>query len=211
MIRTFFDSGVLIAAARSLDPDGERAIQLLEEPNRIFLTSPFVHLEVVPKAIFFKKRLEQSFYDHYFRNALWFREVGKIEAAAQTEAAHSGLSAMDALHLAAAHLSHADEFVTTEKPNRAIHRSGLVKVVYLFPVEEDAAVRIVISGLEARATWRSYSADLLVKCRGLFELAIGGQIVLNPELGAGFLQERLDFGAGGGGLRWVELVGGDLA
>jgi predicted nucleic acid-binding protein len=132
MIRTFFDSGVLIAAARSLDPDGERALQLLEEPDRVFLTSPFVHLEVVPKAIFFNKRLEQAFYDQYFKTAVWFREVGKIEAAAQTEASRAGLGAMDALHLAAAHLSHADEFVTTEKPNRALHRSSLVKVVYLF-------------------------------------------------------------------------------
>ena len=132
MIRTFFDSGVLIAAARSLDPDGERALQLLEEPNRVFLTSPFVHLEVVPKAIFFKKRLERSFYDRYFKNAVWFREVDKIEVAAQTEAAKAGLGAMDALHLAAAHLSRADEFITTEKPNKAIHRSSLVKVVYLF-------------------------------------------------------------------------------
>ena len=132
MIRTFFDSGVLIAAARSLDPDGERALRLLEDPNRVFLTSPFVHLEVVPKAIFFKKQMERSFYDRYFKNAVWFREVDKIEAAAQTEAAKAGLGAMDALHLAAAHLSRADEFITTEKPNKAIHRSSLVKVVYLF-------------------------------------------------------------------------------
>jgi predicted nucleic acid-binding protein len=132
MIRTFFDSGVLIAAARSLDPDGERAVRFLEGPNRVFLTSPFVHLEVVPKAIFFKKRLERSFYDRYFKNAVWFLEVDKIEAAAQTEAARAGLGAMDALHLAAAHLSRADEFITTEKPNKAIHRSSLVKVVYLF-------------------------------------------------------------------------------
>ena len=132
MIRTFFDSGVLIAAARSVGPDRERALRLLEEPNRIFLTSPFVHLEVVPKAIFFKKRLERSFYDRYFANAVWFREVDQIEAAAQTEAARAGLGAMDALHLAAAHLSRADEFITTEKPNRVIHRSSLVKVVYLF-------------------------------------------------------------------------------
>jgi hypothetical protein len=132
MIRTFLDSGVLIAAARSLDPDRERALQLLEEPNRAFLTSPFVYLEVVPKAIFFKKRLERSFYDRYFAHALWFREVDKIEVAAQTEAARAGLGAMDALHLAAAHLSRADEFITTEKPNKAIHRSSLVKVVYLF-------------------------------------------------------------------------------
>jgi hypothetical protein len=44
----------------------------------------------------------------------------------------AGLGAMDALHLAAAHLSHADEFVTTEKPDKAIYRSSLVNVVYLF-------------------------------------------------------------------------------
>ena len=132
MIGTFFDSGVLIAAIRSVGPDRERALQVLEEPNRVFLTSPFVHLEVVPKSIFYKKRLERSFYDRYFANAEWYREVGKIEAAAHTEAAKAGLGAMDALHLAAAHLSRADEFITTEKPNKAIHRSSLVKVVYLF-------------------------------------------------------------------------------
>ena len=117
MIRTFLDSGVLIAAARSLDRDGERALKFLDDPSRVFLTSPFVHLEVVPKAIFFKKRLERSFYDRYFTNAEWYREVGKIEAAARAEAAKAGL---------------ADEFITTEKPNKAIHRSSLVKVVYLF-------------------------------------------------------------------------------
>ena len=132
MIRTFLDSGVLIAAARLLGPDAERALKLLEDPNRLFLTSPFVYLEVVPKAIFFRKQVERSFYDRYFKNAVWFREVDKIEALAQTEAAKAGLGAMDALHLAAAHLSRADEFITTEKPNKAIHRSSLVKVVYLF-------------------------------------------------------------------------------
>jgi predicted nucleic acid-binding protein len=131
MIRTFLDSGVLIAAARLLDPDGERALKLLEAPDRLFLTSPFVYLEVVPKAVFFKK-LERAFYDRYFANAVWFREVDRIEGAAQAEAARAGLGAMDALHLAAAHLSRADEFITTEKPNKAIHRSSLVKVVHLF-------------------------------------------------------------------------------
>ncbi|MGI8746045.1 MAG: nucleic acid-binding protein [Bryobacteraceae bacterium] len=132
MVRTFLDTGVLIAAARSVGRDRERALQVLEEPNRVFLTSPFVHLEVVPKAIFFKKRLEWSFYDRYFKNAAWFREVDKIEIVAQTEAGKAGLGAMDALHLAAAHLSYADEFITTEKSNKSIHRSSLVKVIYLF-------------------------------------------------------------------------------
>ena len=39
---------------------------------------------------------------------------------------------MDTLHLAAAHLLKADEFITTEKPNKSVHRSSLVKVVYVF-------------------------------------------------------------------------------
>ena len=40
-----------------MGPDRLRALQLLEEPERVFLTSPFIHLEVVPKTIFYKKRL----------------------------------------------------------------------------------------------------------------------------------------------------------
>ena len=132
MLRSFLDTGVLIAAARSVGHDRERALQLLEETDRVFLTSPFIHLEVVPKAIFYKKRLERSFYEEYFKTAGWFRDLDKIAAVAEAEATKAGLAAMDALHLAAAHLSHADEFITTEKPGKYIYRSTFVKVVYLF-------------------------------------------------------------------------------
>ncbi len=132
MIRTFLDSGVLLAGARSLGRDRERALEILEDPGRTFLTSPFVHLELVPKAIFHKKRLEKAFYDEYFNAAEWFRDLEKMEATAQIEAAKSGLAAMDALHLAAAHLSQADEFVTTERPGKPIYRSSLVRIVHLF-------------------------------------------------------------------------------
>ena len=132
MVRTFFDSGVLIAAARSVGSDRIRALELLGDPGRIPLTSPFIHLEVMPKATYFNNRLERSFYDRYFANAVWFREVDKIESAARTEAVKAGLGAMDALHPAAAFLSNAHEFITREKPNKAIHRSALVKVIYLF-------------------------------------------------------------------------------
>ena len=132
MVRTFLDSGVLLTAARALSRDRERALQVLEDPNRAFLTSPFVHLELVPKAIFHKKRLEKMFYDAYFNAAGWYRDLETIEATARTEAAKSGLAAMDALHVAAAHLSGADEFITTERPEKPIYRSSLVRIVYLF-------------------------------------------------------------------------------
>src|ERR1017187_5808585 len=90
MIRTFFDSGVLITATRFQSRDADRALRFLEDPNRISLTSPFIHLEVVPKAIFFKNRLERLFYATYFANAVRCREIDKIEAAAQAEAAKTG-------------------------------------------------------------------------------------------------------------------------
>ena len=76
--------------------------------------------------------MEKAFYDEYFGAAQWCRDLDKIVATAQTEAAESGLAAMDALHLAAAYLSRADEFVTTERPGMPMYRTALVKVVYLF-------------------------------------------------------------------------------
>jgi len=51
--------------------------------------------------------------------------------AAFREASRSPVSGIDALHVAAAHLLKADEFITTEKPGKAIYRNTLVPVVYL--------------------------------------------------------------------------------
>jgi hypothetical protein len=51
---------------------------------------------------------------------------------ASREWAKSGVSAMDSLHLAAAHLLRADDFITTENPQKSIYRTSLVKVNYLF-------------------------------------------------------------------------------
>jgi hypothetical protein len=95
-IRTFLDSGVLLAAARSLGSDRERALETLEDPNRIFLTSPFVYLELVPKAVYYSKRIEKAFYEAYFAGAEWIRDLDRIETVARKEAAMSGLAAMDA-------------------------------------------------------------------------------------------------------------------
>ncbi|MCX6591356.1 MAG: type II toxin-antitoxin system VapC family toxin [Acidobacteria bacterium] len=132
MVRTFVDSGVLIAAMRSAGRDRERALALLEEPGRVFLTSPFVYLEVVPKATYFKRALDVAFYQRFFETAESVATVENIEAVARAEALRTGLSAMDALHVAAAFLASADEFITTERPERAIHRTTLVKMVSLF-------------------------------------------------------------------------------
>lgn len=132
MIRTFLDSGVLLAAARSVSRDRERALQILEDPNRIFLTSAFVYIEVVPKAIYHKKPLERAFYQEYFDGAEWVRDVEQIVQMARVDAAKHGLAAMDALHLAAANIGHADEFITTERSERPLFRVTSTKVISLF-------------------------------------------------------------------------------
>jgi len=132
MPRTFLDSGVLLTAVRGSGRDQDRVLRILEDPSRTFVTSPFVHLELVPKATYYKKRLEKAFYDEYFRAAEWVRDLEKIEELAHIEAAKSGLAAMDALHVAAAHLGEADEFITTERAGKPIYRSSLITPIYAF-------------------------------------------------------------------------------
>jgi predicted nucleic acid-binding protein len=132
MIRTFLDSGVLLAAARSVSRDRDAALQVLEDTNRTFLTSPFVQLEVAPKAKFHNNLLESAFYHEFFAAAKWTKDLDAIAELAQVEAARSGVAAMDALHIAAAHIARADEFLTTERPRKPMYRTALVKIVYIF-------------------------------------------------------------------------------
>jgi predicted nucleic acid-binding protein len=131
-IRTFLDSGVLIAAFKGASQLREMALQILEDPDRVFLTSPFVRLEMLPKAIFNKQVNETRFYEQFFARAEFVTDLTAIFNLGEKEAARSGVGSMDSLHIAAAHLLKADAFITTERPTKSIHRSSLVKVVCLF-------------------------------------------------------------------------------
>ena len=131
---TYIDSGVLIAAARRHTPVARRALTVLDDPDRTFASSIFVRLEVVPKATYFRQvaevRFDQSFFDE--RVSVWTAPVDDLVQQALTVAATFGLGALDALHVAAALLVHADEFITTERPNAPVHRvTGLhVTTIY---------------------------------------------------------------------------------
>ena len=107
-------------------------MEILADSERSFVASSFLYLEVAPKATFHKRRAEASFYDRFFRDAKWVRDFERIDEAARAEAEKHGLGAMDALHLAAAHVGGAAELITTEKRSKPIYRSSLVKVVYLY-------------------------------------------------------------------------------
>lgn len=131
MIRTYVDSGLLIAAARGSGKLGVRALEVLRDSAaREFVSSDYVRMEILPKPTYFGRDAEVKFYSAYFSTvAEWLRfDVNHLEAAFE-EACRSGLQSYDAIHVTVAALSGCDELVTTEKPTSAIHRTTLIRIV----------------------------------------------------------------------------------
>lgn len=154
-IRTYIDSGLLFWAYRGGPELYKRAMQILEDPNRLFVSSVFLELEVIPKATYFNRRDEIDFYQTFFDDKVkdWagdpFRNksktgllpqylqfwrnkadsIGKIVNNSKIQASFFGLNALDALHIAAALSLEADEFVTTEKLTSPLQRVTGLKVV----------------------------------------------------------------------------------
>jgi predicted nucleic acid-binding protein len=132
-VRTFIDSGVLIAAHKGEPGTREKALAVLEDSERVFLTSPFLYIEVVPKPTHFKRHSELAFYRAYFTDPSveWCRDLDAIYDLSIQLAERFGLAAMDAFHVAAARLLRADELITIERPEKSIHRASIVKVIQL--------------------------------------------------------------------------------
>lgn len=133
MTRTFLDASVLIAAFRGERHLREAALNLLDDGQRLFVASVFLELEVLPKPVYFRNAEEVRFYRTYFEARVQetAQEMDAVVAIARNEAERCGLGAMDALHLAAARVQDADEFVTSEKRDKPIYRTTLVRVLYL--------------------------------------------------------------------------------
>ena len=123
MIRTFLDAGVLIAAVRGTPVPLERAFTVMDDPSRVFLTSDFVRLEVLPKPFPFRLQAEGDFYEAYFALVTEMVEASPTRVRQAYAAAQQvGLAGMDALHIAAAKATGAEEFITTERPTTALFR-----------------------------------------------------------------------------------------
>jgi predicted nucleic acid-binding protein len=130
MIRTYLDAGVLIAAARGETPLATKALNILDDPNRQFVSSIFLKLEVLPKAVYHKNTSEVEFYEAVFDAVTdWAESKDEVIERAYKEALAYGLAALDALHVAAAVMLDADELVTTEKSDKPIYRTAAVKVI----------------------------------------------------------------------------------
>ncbi|NUN50186.1 MAG: PIN domain-containing protein [Candidatus Brocadiae bacterium] len=129
---TYVDADVLIAAARGTPDISDAALAILEDPHRTFASSDFIRLEVLPKSTFTGRNEEIAFYEDYFAGvSAWPADANEVVKAAMKEAQRNGLSALDALHVAAAWVTGAEELVTGEKPGRPIHRTSLIRVISL--------------------------------------------------------------------------------
>lgn len=107
-----------------------RALTVLSDPHRKFISSPFVRLEVRPKAVFYQTLTETAFYDTFFASvSQWVNEYKKLMAQAVRVSEKCGLNGMDALHIAAALLARANQFVITERPASPLIRVQEVEIL----------------------------------------------------------------------------------
>jgi hypothetical protein len=121
---------VLIAAFRGKDAISASAMEVLDDPDRDILVSDFLRLEVLPKPIYQGNLEEVAFYEAVLNAAVenlgWREEVTEQ---AMELATRYGLSAIDAIHVSAALLGAADEFVTAEKPTKPFFRVREMPVI----------------------------------------------------------------------------------
>jgi predicted nucleic acid-binding protein len=118
---TFVDASVLINAIVGQDAARKmRALSVLADPNREFVATKFLTLEVLPIPTKYNRRRESAFYERFFQGvATWIAPASVIQPAFDL-ACQYGLGAVDALHLAAA-ISIGAEFISAEKPTKPIY------------------------------------------------------------------------------------------
>jgi len=121
--KTFLDTGVLIKAFQSPLEEGKKAFNIITDPNRQFVVSDLLKLELLPKARFHKQSKEVAFYEDFFNSATLTIEVSpELVAKAIELASEYDLAPCDALHLSTAIEAQVDEFITTEKPTKPFFR-----------------------------------------------------------------------------------------
>jgi predicted nucleic acid-binding protein len=129
MKKTYLDSGILIAAAMGTEEISEKAMQILDDPEREFVSSIFLKLETMPMAIFKGNKTEVEFYELFFQNVKdWATAFSKITDDAYTEASVCGMTTVDALHVASAVSLNALELITTEKSSKPMFRTTKLKI-----------------------------------------------------------------------------------
>ena len=122
------DAGLLIAVAQGKDDVYEEALAVLDNPEREFVSSVYVKLEVLPNAVYMELDDQVEVYQEFFDNVYrWVLSSPELSDRALELARAHGLGALDALHAAAAEVE-AAELVTTEKTTKPMFRVTSIEV-----------------------------------------------------------------------------------
>jgi len=138
MTRTYLDTNILIAAFQGGKDDSYRRImEVLNEPQRQWVVSDFLALELLPKPTFYRREEEVAFMQTFLQNAsLHIAASSEVVQKAIYVASSYDVAPMDALHVAAAWEAQVDEFLTLEKPSHPICRVREIPIRSLFsPME----------------------------------------------------------------------------
>jgi len=131
-IKTFVESDVLIAAFQGKEEVWEKAMRVIDDPEREFIVSDYLKLEIIPQPTFHNRYEEIQFMHTFLDNAsLYMNPNGSVIDQAITLACTYSLGAMDALHAGSAIVGQADIFNTNEKPEKPLCQVKEIKVVSL--------------------------------------------------------------------------------
>ncbi len=106
----------------------EESLEILDDPERTFVSSVYVQLEALPKAAFFGRNDELEILNSFFNGVSeWIPSSPELSRRALDVAREYGLGAMDALHVACAEAAGA-ELITAERPTKPMLRVVSVEV-----------------------------------------------------------------------------------
>lgn len=136
-ILTYLDAGVLIWFGKSDNPTKRlTAVNILADPNRVFIASRFLKLELLTQPLYFGREKEVRDYLAFFKAVSGWAEkkasLTKIMDLAEQKATQYNLGALDALHIACALVSGVEELITTEKPTKPLCRVTDLTVISIY-------------------------------------------------------------------------------
>lgn len=129
---TYLDTNCLIALADAELQRADNVFDLLDDPQRSFMHSPFTMLETLPLAMHYQNKRRERFFRFYINLCAHFsNNLPVIMTEAYRQSEKYGIVGIDACHIAAAIVGAADEFCTFEKPTKPMFRTKDLKVISL--------------------------------------------------------------------------------